>query len=52
MQTCSFCGKPATRYATSAKDARSVNTHCRRHWCRFTHWIAVWWRNVYTRHRA
>jgi hypothetical protein len=46
MKTCSFCGKPAKRYASSARDTRVINIHCRRWWCRFTHAVNVWWRNV------
>jgi len=51
MKTCSFCGKPAKRYASSPRNMHVIDIHCRRRWCRFTHAVKVWWRNFTRRWR-
>jgi len=45
MKTCSFCGKPSKRYATSARDPWAMDYHCFRLFCRISHWISLRVRN-------
>ena len=46
MKTCSFCGKPTPRYATTARDPWAVNYHCFRLWCRMVRAVKIWGKNV------
>lgn len=46
---CSFCGKPAPRYRTSALNAHTVQYHCFRWTCRFKHWLDLQIHNYYRR---